>query len=216
MRKIKLRKMPAKEVFTIINRKNLWGSSESISGPGSEINQTQTLISELPKLIDKFGIKSMLDIPCGDYNWIRRIDFQQLEYTGADIVDVIVNENIRKYESVNTKFEVLDITIDALPKRDLVLVRDCFVHLSFVDTKKAINNIHKSGSKYLLATTFIDRSVNADIVTGDWRPINMQISPFNFPDTEYTLLENCTECDGDYKDKAMGLWLIEKLPYPLF
>ena len=98
---------------------------------------------------------------------------------------------------------------DELPKMDLVFVRDCFVHLSYRDIRKAIQNIKKSGSKYLMSTSFVNHHDNHNIPTGDWRPINLQDAPFRFPKPEYVLIENCTQGNGAYQDKAMGLWLVE-------
>lgn len=40
-----------KDIFTNIYNKNMWASSESVSGPGSSITQTRTLIQELKSLI---------------------------------------------------------------------------------------------------------------------------------------------------------------------
>jgi len=44
-----------------------------------------------------------------------------------------------------------------------------------------LRNIRRSGSAYLLVTTFPDRKENVDIITGNWRPLNMEKPPFNFP-----------------------------------
>ena len=50
-----------------------------------------------------------------------------------------------------------------------------------------------------------------DIVTGDWRPLNLQDKPFNFPSPILIINENCTEDGGEYSDKSMALWDISKL-----
>ena len=100
---------------------------------------------------------------------------------------------------------------DTLPTSDIIFVRDCLVHLSFKNIFEAIENIKKSSSKYLLTTTFTDRDENIDIITGDWRPLNLEIKPFLFPAPEKIIIENCTEGEGKYKDKSMGLWSIKKL-----
>jgi len=204
-------KTSTKDVFTKIKNENLWGSPESVSGAGSEIKQAKMLIMELPKLFKEIGIKSILDIPCGDFNWMREIDLSNFNYTGGDIVDTLISENIKKYSSKNIKFMPINIISDTLPEMDLVFVRDCFVHLSFQDIKSAIINIKRSGCKYLMTTTFKDHHINHDIITGGWRPINLENEPFNFPEPEYTLVENCTERNGKQKDKSMGLWEIKKL-----
>jgi hypothetical protein len=210
IREAQYRKLSTKEIFTRIKDKNLWESSESVSGPGSEIEQTKTLVVELNRLLKDKNVKTMLDIPCGDFNWMRKVDLSSVNYTGADIVEGLISENLRKYSANNIKFITMNIITDILPEADLIFVRDCFIHLSYNDIEKALKNIKRSGCKYLLTTSYLNHK-NHDIATGFWRPINLQESPFNFPEPEYTLIENCTEYDGIYKDKAMGLWTIEKI-----
>ncbi len=43
----KFRNMSTEQVFTEIYRSKHWKSTDNVSGPGSEINQTETLIREL-------------------------------------------------------------------------------------------------------------------------------------------------------------------------
>ncbi|EIJ81319.1 hypothetical protein PB1_00190 [Bacillus methanolicus PB1] len=62
-----------KNIFSFIYNRNIWGSSESVSGPGSSIAQTKTIIQELPILIKKLQIRKILDAPCGDFNWMKEI-----------------------------------------------------------------------------------------------------------------------------------------------
>ena len=206
----------AEDVFSSIKEKNIWGSSESLSGPGSENNQTQVLESELPDFFKTYNINSVLDIPCGDFNWMKNVIFpyvreHELKYIGADIVDSLIKDNLAKYSSEHIDFLKLNLITDELPKTDLIFVRDCFVHLSYKDIQKAMHNIKKSGSKYLMSTTFTSHHDNHNIPNGDWRPINLQDAPFNFPEPEYVLIEKCTHGDGAYQDKAMGMWRIEVL-----
>ncbi len=89
----------------------------------------------------------------------------------------------------------------------MIFCRDCFVHLSYADIAKATNNIKRSGSRYLLTTTF-GRKSNHDIITGDWRPINLCAPPFNWPAPVEIIYEDES---GDNHDKAMGLWRISDL-----
>ncbi|MDR2731981.1 MAG: hypothetical protein LBB36_02050 [Fibromonadaceae bacterium] len=196
--------LPAKEIFTKIKRNNLWGSPESVSGPGSEIENTKSLVLELPKLFKSKNITSILDIPCGDFNWMKEMDLSAIDYLGADIVDELVLENQKKIWRQTAgrgykNFITLNIVTDNLHKRDLIFTRDCFIHLSNSDIQKAIGNIKKSGSKYLMATTYVNHDYNCDIITGEFRPVNLQKEPFNFPEPECLLLENDA-------GKAMGLW----------
>ncbi|WP_291137371.1 class I SAM-dependent methyltransferase [Flavobacterium sp. UBA7663] len=209
----KFKKMSADEVFTDIYKNNHWKSAESISGEGSEIKQTKNLIKELNDLFEEKSVKSVLDLPCGDFNWMRKVDLSKIEYIGGDIVKELIEENTLKYKKENINFKVLNLISDSLPKCDIILVRDCFVHLSYADINKALKNIKSSGCKYILTTTYINHHVNYDIITGDWRPLNLQDVPFNFPTPLKIIIENSTEGNGQYKDKSMALWELEKLNF---
>src|SRR6201996_6168675 len=68
--------------FQRIHDSNLWGAAESISGLGSEIDATAALRAELPRLLARLGITSLLDAPCGDAGWINRSSLR-LRYVGV-------------------------------------------------------------------------------------------------------------------------------------
>ena len=44
------------------------------SGPGSSLVQTATIRRDIPALLASLGIRSFLDAPCGDFNWMRHVD----------------------------------------------------------------------------------------------------------------------------------------------
>ena len=75
-----------------------------------------------------------------------------------------------------------------------------------------MKNIQKSGAKYLMSTSFPKLTVNHDIVTGDWRPINLEIAPFNFPDPVSTIQEYWEPgFEKEYKGKMLGVWQVDDL-----
>lgn len=196
-----------KETFTKIYTDNLWASTESKSGAGSELKNTETLRQELSVLLKKYKIQSMLDIPCGDFNWMKEVDLKDVIYIGADIVEELIQSNNSKY--VNQHFTPLNLIEDTLPQVDLVFVRDCLGHLSNDNVLKALENIKRSGSKYLLATSFTKWSQNPDIVDGGWKCINLMIAPF-YMNPIYLINENCQEGYPHYNDKCMLLFDLTK------
>lgn len=200
------------QVFFDFYEENHWKSAESISGRGSELTQTLTLIEQLPKLFEKLKISRLLDVPCGDFNWMKNLLSDEMVYIGGDIIENIVLENIDKYQSDNINFEWMDLLTSALPAADAILCRDCLVHFSYADIEMAINNIKGSEVLYFITTCFIERDTNRDISTGNWRPLNLLAEPFNFPTPIEVLLEGCTESDGKYKDKALCVWNVADLP----
>lgn len=193
------------ETFTEIYEKNLWNSTESVSGMGSELHHAKSISKELPVLLQKYRIESILDIPCGDWNWIKNVDLCGASYIGADIVKPLIEQNKSNYPNVD--FRVLDITKDDLPKVDLVFVRDCFGHLTNENVHKAIDNIKRSGSKYLLATSFTRYISNTDIEDGGWKPINLMCNPFDLKPI-YLINEEFEVGYPHYNDKCMILFPI--------
>jgi mannosyltransferase OCH1-like enzyme len=179
---------------------------ESISGPGSSLKQTAEIRRRLPAMFASIGINSMLDAPCGDHNWLPRVDLKLEKYVGIDVVPSIIEQNQRLYESEIKKFYVSDITKDFLPQCDLILCRDCLVHLSFAEIFAALRNFRASGAKYLLTTTFPKKPLNIDIPTGGWRTLNFELAPFNFPPPQQLINERCPEGNGKFADKSLGLW----------
>lgn len=198
--------MSNEERFNEIFRRNAWNGSDSASGAGSDWMQTRRLVAELPKLLREFQIRSLLDIPCGDFFWMREIDLTGIQYTGGDIVTELISHN-RRYETRNVTFKLLDLLTSPLPRADLVLSRDCLVHLSHSDVFRALANICRTGSELLLTTTFPRHKRNRDICTGEWRTLNLELEPFVFPKPLMILEEGCTETE-EYGDKSLGLWRV--------
>ncbi|MCP4266435.1 MAG: class I SAM-dependent methyltransferase [Candidatus Brocadiaceae bacterium] len=196
------------QVFTDIYKNNSWGGKNSVSGPGSEAHQSRVIIKVLPRIFEDFGISTMLDIPCGDFHWMKNVDFVDIDYTGADIVNELIKKNTEQYAKNGLRFQKLNLIRDNLPKVDLVLCRDCLVHFSFEDIFRALDNICNSQSSYLLATTFKRRTNNDDIPTGHWRPLNLELTPFTLPRPIKIINERCTAGDGNYTDKSLGLWKV--------
>lgn len=205
-----LRSRPSttKDIFTDIYAHNKFGGKDSVSGPGSDTQQTRQVISELPKVFRDSNVRTLLDIPCGDFHWMKHVDLSGINYTGSDIVTALIRQNKQEYQRENLNFRRLDLIKDRLPKVDLLFCRDCFVHLSFTDIFLALRNICNTGSTYLLTTTFTSRSSNHDIATGGWRTLNLEAAPFMFPTPLRTINEGCTEGDGAYTDKSLGLWRV--------
>jgi hypothetical protein len=167
-------------VFSKIYEGNLWLDGESRSGPGSTLRYTETLRETLPQLISALHIRRFVDAPCGDFNWMREVQFPgECTYIGVDIVPEMISLNQLKYGKDNRSFVKSDITVEPLPKGDMVFCRDCLLHLSFADIFNFLNNFVRSGAQYLMTTTHRnDGFVNKDIVSGYVRTIDLFAEPF--------------------------------------
>jgi len=193
------------EIFSAIYRNNSWLDEESVSGRGSTLAHTVVIRSALPIVLNSLGAQSLLDVPCGDFNWMRHVDLKGIEYVGGDVVPELIAQNRLKYQSEKRSFRVLDITTDELPKVDVILCRDCFIHLPFGQILAAVVNFKKSGSKFLLATTHVSVRHNFDEPAGGWRSLNLELAPFNFPRPIQLLTEDSE------RGKCLGLWNLAAL-----
>ncbi|MEX0929834.1 MAG: hypothetical protein WD266_12765 [Balneolales bacterium] len=200
------------DAFQHIYKTNHWKGPESISGRGSGQDETRELQSELPGLLKKLGVRKLLDAPCGEFGWMGKVAMPGIAYTGADIVPELVSFNQQNVSGKDRCFINLDITRDSLPVADLLFCRDCLVHLCFGDIQNFFHNLKESSITYVMTTTFTDCHSNEDIVTGDWRILNLEMNPFNLPPPAMLINERCTEGDGKFKDKCMGLWRVEDIP----
>ena len=203
--------LPLAERFSRIFAANLW-TGNSRSGLGSDLAATGGLRRELPALLERLGAASLLDVPCGDFGWLSTVPLA-LDYIGGDIVPELVASNEERFGGPGTRrrFLRLDLTADPLPAADVVLCRDCLVHLSFAHITQALDNIRRSGAAWLLTTTFLEHDGNVDIESGDWRMLNLTRPPFNFPEPAAVIVEGCHESDGAYSDKALAAWRVGDL-----
>jgi len=202
--------------FRRIHRTNLWGAVGSVSGLGSESDATASLRQRLPGLLRELGATSLLDAPCGDGGWISDLDFG-MPYTGVDVVPELIDD-LRcrpQHGGIPRTYLLADITCDSLPRADAILCRDCLVHLSFANIAAAVANFRRSGSEWLITTTFPELRTNIDCEDGDWRALNLALAPFNWGPPVHLLVEGCTEGDGGWADKSLAAWRIADLPHPL-
>jgi hypothetical protein len=192
-----------KEIFEKIYQKNTWGSTESVSGTGSTLRSTKNVRNFLPELLNDLKTLTLLDIPCGDWNWMKEVNLKNINYIGADIVPDIIEKNKSLHSSDNISFYVLDITKSELPNADTALVRDCLFHFSFDDTVSALKNLKASGIKYLISTTFPTCTENTNIKTGGYRKINLSIYPYNLGDPLILFKEKTGNTNYS---KSLGVW----------
>ena len=196
---------PLAEVFTEIYRQNSWASDESRSGPGSTLERTVIIRRELPAVLEELKVRALLDAPCGDLNWMARVELRVERYVGVDIVEELIAANRARYGSSKRRFQVADVVRDRLPKCDAVLCRDCFIHLPISDIRRAIENFKGSGATYLLATTHTGVTENVEIPAGAWRSINLEKPPFALPPPIHRIVENANT------SKSLGVWRLPEI-----
>jgi SAM-dependent methyltransferase len=210
-----IHELSPEERFTWIYRNNYWSNAESVSGPGSTLHQTEIIRRELPRLVAEFQVQRLLDLPCGDFNWMRHaLEDMDVHYVGADIVRDLVTDLQQRYGGERVQFRHVNIITDTLPWADTMLCRDCLFHLSVADITRALTNFLASGIPYILTTTHMPRGqeMNADIPTGHFRYIDLFAAPFEFPRDPLARFEDWQAPEAP---REMCLWRADQLREPV-
>jgi hypothetical protein len=200
------KRTPLKRKFSGIYRSGGFGGDGPRSGIGSSLEQTTHARQFLEGLLCRLKVRLFVDAPCGDFTWMRAVPLGGVRYLGIDVVPEVVAENVEKHATPDRAFMLGDLRTVVLPAADLVLCRDCLVHLSFADGASVLLNLRRSRSKWLLATTFPSLRENRDIVTGGWRPTNLAIAPYAMGEPTEFLSENPQSDIAEERGKCLGLW----------
>ena len=218
--------MNYKDIFSNIYDNHGFGSLESRSGPGSTLDETKKLRESIKKIIKDKNIKSVVDIPCGDFNWMKEIVFNFDSYIGGDIVIKAIEENNERYSNSRIKFIEFDIVNDEIPNGDLLIVRDIIGHFPIEDGVKILKNILNSKCKYLLSTTWAKKigndwfpcekndvhRENEGVDYGRFYPVNLMSNPFNLPNAEIYLEEDVMVDNFENGNrKTLALWDLDKI-----
>jgi SAM-dependent methyltransferase len=164
------------------------GKRESASGPGSALAAAAQTLALLNEIIQTLSITRILDLGCGDWNWMKEADWYRraapIEYVGWEASAELVDQLEQRFGRPGISFHLKDIVLDAFPPADLVICRDVLFHLPRNLAVKVVEKAVRAGG-LLLATTFPTQPFNADIVPylpiENWGHylINLDLPPFN-------------------------------------
>lgn len=194
--------------FSTIYQDEVWSFGRSdipLSGTGSSLEATAKLRAALPELVRRLNVGTLVDIGCGDYHWMSRIELP-CDYLGVDIVPWLIERNNERYGTERTRFLKADIVAEPGPSGDLLLCREVLFHLSLEDGVAALRNMVASGCSHLLLTTDRATVFNAQIESGDFRLINLERSPYRLPPPREKI-----EDDAISKGRFVGLWKADEV-----
>ena len=163
-------------------------------------------VDRLAATLDQLGAASLLDVGCGDFTWMAHVDLDAIEYVGVDIVPTVIATDVDRYSSPGRRFLCLDAVADELPEHDVALCREILFHLSFADARQLLTNLRRAGARHLIATTDTSTSFNADVTTGDFRPLNLERRPFRFPRPLHWI-----DDDAVVRGRGLGIWAVDEL-----
>jgi SAM-dependent methyltransferase len=133
------------EVFSHIYSRNMWGGNqgEFNSGNGSSDALSADYVKAIARLVKKEGVRSILDIGCGDFRVGRLVESFVDRYIGVDVVPSLITHLREKWENEKISFLAADARTNTLPEADLVLVRQVLQHLSNADICMVLENLSR-------------------------------------------------------------------------
>jgi SAM-dependent methyltransferase len=145
-------RLSAQQVFTKVYTEGMWGGDPGtfFSGPGSNEEAAKPYAEFIIQFMTERNVKNVVDLGCGDFRVGRLIAASGVNYTGVDVVEGLIAENIRRWASPTVRFVCADVTSDALPEGELCLIREVFQHLSNAQVSAVLKRL--SLYKYVLIT----------------------------------------------------------------
>jgi SAM-dependent methyltransferase len=191
-------RMSCQELFTRVYLEGEWGggSGEFYSGPGSSPEASKPYTDAVRAFIAKQGIRSVIDVGCGDFRVGRVIASSGARYIGVDIVEPLIAHNQREYGGDSVKFVVGNVIEDDLPDADLCLLREVLQHLSNEEILQSLARLRKYRNVIVTdhqpqpESNFVanrDKPHGRDIRLYAQSFIALDQSPFNVQDTELFL-----------------------------
>lgn len=173
----------------------------SLSGWSSELEHTEAIRELLPKLLAELETRTLLDLGCGDFNWMKETDLD-VDYIGMDVVPSVIRQNQERYGGPRRRFVAGDAVGEPLLAADTVLCRAVLFHLSFADVRSVLANVRRSGARWLISTN------DDDIETGDYRQLNLRRRPFRLPAPARSEPERLRR----YPHRSLCVWPTSALP----
>jgi len=168
--------------FEQIYAKNEWGYG---SGEGSLPEHNLGYIQFLESFLVRHGIKSIVEMGCGDWQFSKNIRWGASSYHGFDVVPAVVEFNRSTYTRDQVAFSLYSGDPAELPTADLLIVKDVLQHLNDLTVQRAL--LHLPRFRYSLVTNCVNPrglTVHHDIEDGGFRYLDLRLPPFGLKASE--------------------------------
>lgn len=168
------------EAFTDVYGRDDWDGG---SGRGSTPENTVEYRKVIEEFLRTHEITSVVDIGCGDWQFSRLIDWGNISYVGIDTVPAVVEANRRRF-GPRFEFECIDVTRDALPHGDLVIMKDVLQHWPNDTIRSFLPRLDQYRYAILTNCAYASPELNKDVAMTGYRPIDLRLVPFNYASEE--------------------------------
>jgi SAM-dependent methyltransferase len=156
-----------------------WGGN---SGPGSTPFFTVEYRAFLERFIFMNGIRTVVDIGCGDWQFSKHINFDGATYIGFDVVPSVVARNQEAYGGHAVAFRQMPLDLDTLPCADLLIMKDVLQHFPNAEILRFRDRVFYKYKYKLLTNSYqkFGTAQNVDIPYGGFRSLDLAAPPFAF------------------------------------
>jgi hypothetical protein len=168
------------------------GRRESASGPHGTNQATAPFREMLLATLRQHDIRTVLDLGCGDWNWMRQVGFphplgsteRTISYQGWDAHEGMMVRLNETYGGPHVSFHTKDITTEEYPRVDLIIARSVLFHIDAAIARRMVERV-RAASKFFLSNSFLNVRKNSNIkkylpIDGwGFYTINLNIAPFN-------------------------------------
>lgn len=166
-----------KEAFTDVYGCNVWSGG---SGRDSTPENTAIYRGMLEEFLRTHEIKRVVDIGCGDWQFSKLIDWGDVDYIGIDTVPAVIEANQQRFGSRYT-FVCRDVTQEALPPGDLVIIKDVLQHWPNEIIQAFLPRLDQYRYAILTNCGYPSPARNANIAMTGYRPLDLRLAPFYYP-----------------------------------
>ena len=104
------------DAFNKIYKERIWSNAGGGSGTGSTLEYTRAVREALPRIVKRYGVRSMVDSSCGSMHWMPLAlaeiekDAPGFRFFGSDVVCPLIERHRKNFTAAhpNWKFECLD------------------------------------------------------------------------------------------------------------
>lgn len=142
------------EQFGRVYQRKLWASHGVLSGEGSRAENCVPLIEWLDGCAAD-GMRTVLDLGCGDLEWISRcqaVPSGLMRYEGWDVVPSLIGHHRRVFPWFRGKA----VDIEALPRisADVVILKDVLLHMCTGGAEQVLQNLARGSWRRLLVSSY--------------------------------------------------------------
>jgi len=212
----------------VVKRKH---SRKSSSGAGSALGiRTETSLTVLRQVIANYSISTMIDLACGDANWI--FDSWETDaiplYLGLDVAAPVIALNQERFRHHSNKvfrhwngyecgvlpshYLGATTTSESRPF-DLVHARDVIQHVKKDNGVQMLCHIFSSRASIFITTSYLNQTENRDLGSTEGRsfqPYNFDLPPFDFGPADFCRMTHPDKHELDYTcvyDLRNAVWV---------